>query len=471
MCRPTISLLLWLAGGVAALKLKTCATVNATASAAIADPTPIFAGGGARNSPHQAMFLSASYAYTVDVVKQGNALSVAQAPMGAFQSTTGTVGIYDQTPLLLHVIPSGSSALHFVTLKSGQLVDYWKPMSLAHVLPRGFVPTASGVSHEPLAGNVEDVFFASADIVVRVCHNPFHPNMLGSFGVFNLSRHFTNPLGVDVATNVGVNEQTERIFVSRRRANSSPDEAADVVVLQLDPSCGLIADNRVFVQPQPVSISLLEAQNNAGAFLYWPMSPDPSSGPGGRLYRWDLSSSGVANVSLDLGAGDVIAPVGFAATLVQMAFYGVVVSQTPGDSDVVGTLIDAGDPFHVNEFNVACKSRLAMGLPTAYAPVANSTVIFASGTGDFALVHVPNPTSGASVGGGVESVTAITAAPGQCASFSFGLPPTCAACSPPSSLCGMTEHCTSGCCFVAGGRVMCCNQSPPGTAMPGFSCA
>jgi hypothetical protein len=455
---------------VTAFKLKHCATVNANASANTPDTTPILVGGGAYSSPRQAVFMSASFAYAVDVLKQGKALSVTQAPMGSFQSTTGTVGIYDQTPLLLHVIPSGTTELHFLHIKNGRLTDYWQPMSLAHVLPKGFVPTASAVSHDPNLGLVEEVFFASADIVVRLCHNPFYPNLLGAYGVFNLSRHFNNPLGVDIATHVGVNEQTERMFVSRRRANSSPDEAADVVVLQLDASCGLIADNRVYVQPQPVSISVLEAMNNAGAFLYWPMSPDPSSGPSGRLYRWDLAGTGVANVSLDIGGNDVIAPVGFAETLVQMAFYGVVVSQTPGDSDVVGTLIDAGDPFHVNEFNVACKSRLAMGLPTAYAPVDNSMVIFASDGGDFSLVYVPDPTS---MINGDESVVEPrkSVAPGQCPSFSFGLPPTCAACSPPSSLCGMTEHCDSGCCFVTGGRVMCCHQSPPGTAMPGFSCA
>lgn len=444
---------------------KSCATLSGTVTANTMDPTPIFTGGGAYNSPHNALFMSASFAYSVDTSK----MSVQQAPMGSFQAQTGVVGIYDQTPLLLHVIPTGTSVLHFLTIKNGRLVDYWSPMSLAGVLPRGFVPTAAAISKDPNLGMVDDIVFASADIVVRICHNPFYPNMLGSYGVFNLSRHFDNPLGVDVATHVGIDENTERLFVSRKRSGSGREDAADVVVLQLDPSCGVVQDNRVYVQPQPVSLSVLEAMNNAGAFLYWPMAPDAASGPGGRLYRWDLQAPTVANVSLGLALGDEIAPVGFAETLVQMSFYGVVVSQTPGASDVVATLIDGGDPFHVNVFDVVCKSKLTMGLPTAYAPVAHSDVVFASAGGVFSLVHVPDPRS--SVPERETQLNATSLLPTQCSSFSFGLPNTCAGCVPPSALCGMTEHCTSGCCFVSGGRVMCCKQSPPGTAMPGFSCA
>jgi hypothetical protein len=251
----------------------------------------------------QAVFLSASFAYAVDVVKQGNALSVAQAPMGAFQSTTGTVGIYDQTPLLLHVIPSGSSSAALCdTSRAVSWTDYWKPMSLAHVLPQAASCRRRAASRTSRTrgigrGGVLCVgrHRGASSATIRSI-----PIMLGAFGVFNLSRHFTNPLGVDVATNVGVNEQTERMFVSRRRANSSPDEAADVVVLQLDASCGLIADNRVFVQPQPVSISVLEAHEQRRRLPLLAHEPRPVvSGPGGRLYRWDLAGSGVANVSLD----------------------------------------------------------------------------------------------------------------------------------------------------------------------------
>lgn len=465
MTLHTLLLLLVSASAIAMSKTQ-CATLISNATASTRDTTPIFAGGGAYSSPHTAMFMSASFAYLVDTAK----MSVQQAPIGAFQADTGVIGIYDQTPLILHVIPNGKSALHFLTIKNSRLVDYWSPMNLAGVLPKGFVPTAAAVSKDPNLGYVVDVVFASADTVVRLCHNPFYPNLLGSYGVFNLTRHFANPLGVDVATHVGIDETTERLFVSRKRSGSGREDAADVVVLQLDPSCGFVADNRVYVQPQPVSLSVLEAMNNGGAFLYWPMSPDGATGPDGRLYRWDLQAPTVANVSLGLALGDEIAPVGFAETLVQMAFYGVIVSQTPGDSDVVATLIDGGDPFHVNVFKVVCKSRLAMGLPTAYAPVANSDVVFASDGGVFSLVHVPDPRSTVAIdAAAMKNATSLL--PTQCSSFSFGLPPTCNGCAPPSALCGMTEHCTSGCCFVTGGRVMCCKQSPPGTAMPGFSCA
>lgn len=214
-------------------------------------------------------------------------------------------------------------------------------------------------------------------------------------------------------------------------------------------------------------MSVDEAMNNAGAFLYWAMSPDSNLSPAGRLYRWDLEGTDVANISLGLGAGDVIAPIGFAEVRAQMAFYGTAISQTPGDSGVVATLIDAGDPFHVDVFDVVCKSSLAMDVPTAYAAVSSSRLVFASG-GTFSLVSVPAPRSTLpEVAAGLVRRNVL----GQCPAVSFGLPPTCLGCSPPSSLCGMTEHCPNGCCFVVGARVMCCKSSPPGLAMPGFSCA
>jgi hypothetical protein len=304
----------------------------------------------------------------------------------------------------------------------------------------------------------------SSQLVIRVCHNPSFPYMLMSHSVINMTKTFGNDLGVNAATHIGIEEQTERMFVSRGVSGSSPDAAADIIVLLLQPSCGMSLENRVFVQPQPVAITVAEAMGNAGAFMYWPMD---SPTTGGRLYRWDLQGSDdVANITLGLAPGSVFSPVGFAEVRAQMAFYGVVASAAPGTAGIVASVINAGDPFHVDVFEVACKAQLAIDLPTAYASVAGSSIVFASGAGSFSLVRVPQPTASLSLG-----VSRRRNALASCQPLPFGLPPTCAGCVPPSATCGMTQHCTTGCCFVQGGKVMCCTQSPPGLTMPGFSCS
>lgn len=165
--------------------------------------------------------------------------------MANLQSVTGAVGDYDQSPLILHVIPTGTTDLHFLTVKGGQVADYWKPASLARVLPKGFVATAATVSHDPNDGLVQEIFFANADVAVRLCHNPFYPYMIDSWGVFNLTKHFGNQLNADEATAIGIEEESERMFVSRRRRAAAPDEAAEVIVLELDASCGMTSDNQV----------------------------------------------------------------------------------------------------------------------------------------------------------------------------------------------------------------------------------
>jgi len=444
-----------------------CASVVDVASAPVADSTPITIGGSFGGLPHQALFASSWFAYLVHVSSIGR-LSVTQAAIGKFQALTGTVGAYSQTPLILHMIPTGSSSLHFLSVSGtggqAKLTDFWPPLSLKSVLPKGFVPTASVVSLDPNVGAVQDLYFASNDIVVRICLNQqaFPPNMLAAFSVVNMTRAFGNQLGLDTATHIGVEELSGRMFVSRARAGSSPDDAAEIVTLTLAPSCGMAPDNRVFVQPQPVAVTVAEGMNNAGAYMYWPMA----SQSGGRLYRWDLLSTGVANLSLGLGANDVFSPVGFAQVRDQ-AWYGVVASATPGSSGIVASVVSSGDPFHVHVFEVACKAQLAVDLPTAYAAVSGQSVVFASGAGNFSLVKVPEPTASSRSGFGPHRRRN---ALGACQAVPFGLPSTCAGCVPPAAVCGMTEHCASGCCFVQGGHVMCCTQSPPGLK-PGFSCA
>jgi hypothetical protein len=450
-------LTLWLVFAFVACGAASCASVVDVASAPVADPTPITIGGSFGGLPHDALFASAWYAYLVQVSSIGR-LSVTQAAIGKYQALTGAVGGYQQTPLILHTIPTGSSTLHFLSISGtgghAKLTDFWPPLSLKSVLPAGFVPTASVVSLDPNVGAVEDLFFASSDIVVRICLNQqaFPPNMLAAFSVVNMTAAFGNQLALDTATHIGVEELSARMFVSRARAGSSPDDAAEIVTLTLTASCGMAPDNRVFVQPQPVAVTVAEGANNAGAYMYWPMA----SNSGGRLYRWDLLSKNVANISLGLGANDEFSPVGFAQVRDQ-AWYGVVAS-----------VISSGDPQHVHVFEVACKAHLAVDLPTAYAAVSGQSVVFASGAGNFSLVKVPEPTT-SSRSRSVFSHRRRNAL-GACQAVPFGLPSTCAGCMPPAAVCGMTEHCASGCCFVQGGHVMCCTQSPPGLK-PGFSCA
>jgi hypothetical protein len=206
------------------------------------------------------------------------------------------------------------------------------------------------------------------------------------------------------------------------------------------------------------------------------MGSDPNNSPTGRLYRWDLLSAhvGVGNISLGLNSGDVISPVGFAKLYHGSIYFGLVVSQSPGSSSVVATLIDAGDAVSGrHKFQITCQSLVSMDLPTAYAPMGGRSRILFAGDDQFTLIDVPLPTASRSDKRTVAHAnkTTIAAPLGQCPAFTFGLPPTCSACTPPTAVCGMTEHCTSGCCFVSGGRVLCCTQSPPGTTSNGFSCA
>lgn len=470
--------------------LPQCLSLNNTVSANVSDPTSIFVGGGGipHSHEHSVMFMSSQYAYLIHVDADSGAMDVQQAPMGRFQSTTGVVGAYllRRIPLILHVIPSGTSDLHFLAINDSVLYDYAPPWSLAQILPSGFVPSASATRVVLGAHYVEDLLFASVDTVVRLCtnvHNPFRP--VFGHAVFNLSANFDNPLGVDQTTVIQVDRHSNRAYILRSRSGSSPQDSGEVIVLKLENThCRLVADNRVFVQPQPVSLTVIAAIHSSGADVFWPMSPDPHSSDGadGRLYRWNLEDvrndrTAVANLSLNLGPNDVIAQTGFTPiwSARGATFWGVVVSQTPGDTDVGATLVDADDGVHGrnHRFEVVCQDKLPMALPTAAARTGDAarSLVFASDSGQFTLVNVPYPKVSSSVDVVTRAGAAREEARGFCPAFSFGLPNTCSACTPPNSLCGLTEHCASGCCFVSGGRVMCCTQSPPGTTTAGFSCA
>jgi hypothetical protein len=467
-----------------------CLSLNNTVSANVPDPTPIFVGGGGvpHRHEHSVMFMSSQYAYLIHVDPDSGAMDVQQAPIGSFRASAGVVGTYvpHRIPLILHVIPSGTSDLHFLAINNSVLYDYVPPWSLAQFVPSGFVPSASATRVMLGAHYVEDLFFASVDTVVRLCidvQNPFRPFR---HAVFNLSANFDNPLNVDQTTVIQVDRRSDRAYVLRSRSGSSPQDSGEVIVLKVSAThCLLEADNRVFVQPQPISLTVITAIYSSGADVYWPMSPDQQSSGGsdGRLYRWNLEDvhhdrTAVANLSLKLGPNDVIAPTGFtpiwpaqgAAT-----FWGVVVSQTPGDTDVGATLVDADDARYGrrHRFEIVCQDKLPMALPTAAARTGNAahSLVFASDSGQFTLVNVPFPKVSSSVDVEKRAAAAPELARGYCPAFSFGLPNTCSACTPPDALCGLTEHCASGCCFVSGGRVMCCSQSPPGTTTAGFSCA
>lgn len=454
-----------------------CASLNSTASAAQPDPTSIFAGGAGNEvtQPHSAMFLSSQYAYLVNVDDSG-AMDVQQAPVGAFQSTAAAIGAYSdrKLPLIMHVIPTGSTDLHFLAINNSQLFDVVPPVSLASVLPPGFVPTAACVRHKMGTHYIDGLFFASADAVVSVCLDDVSRSVHRT-ALFNLSANFDNPLGVDETVDIQVDRKSERVFVLRRRSGSRPDDAGEVLVLRVSIHCALDVGHSIFVQPQPISIDVIAVYSRASAYVFWPMSPDLASQ--GRLFRWDLESTrpnGVANVSLSLDSGDVISPTGFSWMYsgAHATFWGMVVSQTPGDSHVVVTLVDAGDSGSgvAHHFDVACKTRMTMPLPTASATTGDQRVVFASDSGQFALAVAPIDQRSKRSLVEIETDRERNIL-SQCPSFTFGLPTSCAACSPPAAVCGLVEHCTSGCCFVSGGRVLCCTQSPAGTTTNGFSCS
>jgi hypothetical protein len=232
-----------------------CANLTAFGSASQPDPTPIFVGGGGSAFlwPNRALFMSSQYAYQVDVDSHG-ALAIQQADIGAFQSTAGAVGVYERLPLVLHVIPSGSTDLHFLSIKNSLLYDVLPPHSLAAVVDASFVPTVATTLVDT-SGNTIDVFFASADRVVRVC--PYGGHNGRNASVFDLSANFDDPLGADEAFSIEADLKVRRIFIARRQSGSGPDDAADVLVLKIPAgTCHIVKDNRVFVQPQPTRLSV-----------------------------------------------------------------------------------------------------------------------------------------------------------------------------------------------------------------------
>jgi hypothetical protein len=453
-----------------------CASVSAFGSPNQSDLEPILDGGGGTATlwPNTAMFMSSYFMYRVDVDSSG-ALVVQQVDIGPYLALTGAVGVYPGLPMIMHVIPftsiSSTVKMHFVSIKNGQFYEPKPPHPLDSVVDQTFFPRVSTA----LTGDqgTLDIFFATANRVVRVC--PYLGQTIGQ-AVLDFST-LDNPLNVDHAYSIQADEKVRRLFIARHRELDPPDAAADIVVVQIPAnSCRLILDQRVFVQPQPASLSVLGAMSKIGAYLYWPMAPDRKSGPDGRLYRWDLLSTqvGVGNISLGLSVGDRIAPVGFAKLFHASLFYGVVASLAPGQVGILATTIDAGDAYYnPHKFEIMCQTLLGMSEPLSYAALGGgSRILFSGRDSNFTLVDVPMPTLTSNVQkrAGFESNTT-AAAPAQCPSYSFGLPPTCSACSPPSAVCGLTEHCSNGCCFVNGGRVLCCTQSPPGTTTAGFSCA
>lgn len=61
----------------------------------------------------------------------------------------GAYGRSLSAPLVLHVIPDGTSDLHFLAIdNNSQLYDVAPPFALAQVVPRGFLPTAAAVRHK-----------------------------------------------------------------------------------------------------------------------------------------------------------------------------------------------------------------------------------------------------------------------------------------------------------------------------------
>lgn len=252
-----------------------CASLNSTATASMGDPSTIFVGGG--GTPHtetsSAMFMSSDFAYLVQVNASG-AMDIQQAPMGAFQASAGVIGVYPRKPLILHVIPDGTSDLHFLAINNSMLYDIVPPYSLATVVPQGFQASAAAVRRK--LGVVDGLLFASLDTVVSVC--------LDSLGrvrhaeAFNISAHFDNPLDVDQTVDLKVDHKSDRVYLLRSRSNSYPQDGAEVMVLRISLSCVIGAGHSVFVQPQPISISLVATSGRAGAYVFWPMSPDQVTG-------------------------------------------------------------------------------------------------------------------------------------------------------------------------------------------------
>lgn len=438
------------------------------------DPTTISVGGAYGDA---ALFLSqwALYSVTTDTSVSKPPLSVSQAAIGKYQARTGVVTRYYTADLFVALIPSASTNLHFLSVQNGVLNEVYPAMALGRVLPSGFSAQAAGVMTDAL-GNMENFFFADAEWIVRLCPMAGAPNSLSMYSVFNISSFFANPLGVDTATSVSVEENQLKLFVSRQRAGSSADSAADVLVLELVGGCDMQGENQIFVQPAPIAAEVAKAAANYGAKFYWAMAPGPSKQDTGTLYAWDLSGLGNENsLALGLAPDAVVSPVGFVEPLDMWAYYGLIVSQRPRSRDVDVAVIDAGDVTDPDHLGVACRAALRIALPTAAAALRDPTpgfalgryVIFAADNAAFSLVYAPVPSTSSSDAGLFS--TRKRAALSTCVATHFGYPATCDGCTPPSAVCGCTEQCPSGCCFVVGARVMCCTQSPL-SSTPGFSC-
>jgi hypothetical protein len=436
-----------------------CAQVVVSADAAQPDDG-ISIGGGYDDS---ALFMSASNLYSVVFDDVRGSLNVSQVALGPYNSTCGVVTRYYSATVFVATIPHGSSTLWFLWIDAnGALGSLFRPVSLRSVLPPSFAPTAAGVQSDPL-GNMEALFFASADLLVCL-FGP--PTMFSYTGVFNLSQHFPNPLGVDFVTSVSVEEASLRLFISRV-SSSAPNAGADVIVLNIAAGCSFSPFNQIFVQPSPIRPAVQKGLGFYGAQFYWTQPPTNDTGA---LFQWELSGTnpGVRKVELGLGKTDRVSPIGFTQPKALFEFFGVVVSQRNTARGVVTvTVVQTGDSSGMADFRVVCATQANLELPVGVAsldsPVSSTALarnlILVDQRGTFSVLVVPVPSRRKRV---------VEAALASCVPNSFGYPNTCAGCVPPSAVCGVVEHCVAGCCFVVGGRVMCCSQSPLNST--GFAC-
>jgi hypothetical protein len=455
----------------AAVAINRCAEVMQHAPAPQPDPGDISIGGSLGST---AMFLSNSFLYSVAVGDmQGMrmpTMDVKQAALGQYAASTGVITRFTFPPavftLFAALIPAGSQFLNFLSVdQSGQLVGAFPPVSLSTVLPPGFVATAAGARVDAL-GNMQGLFFASAETLLCVAGPP---TGFTDSGVFNLTRHFQNPLAADVATSVGVDEQSLRVFVTRR---SSP-AVADVLVLDIVSGCTLRPFTQTFVSPNPIAPRVQTVTQNNFARYFWATQPD---GDSGLLFKWDLSASPtIGTLDLGLHANDVIAPIGFAEPHSLNEAYGIIVSQRPVQRTATTvTVVEAVSLLGTN-MSVVCNTVAKMKLPVGVSPVKvtlsaphgqGHSLVLVDESGTFSLLFVPTPTRKRDS----DSLTSPRRSRGVCVPQTFGFPATCEGCTPPQAVCGVTQDCAagSGCCFVVGGRVMCCTQSPLNTT--GFGC-
>jgi hypothetical protein len=163
-----------------------------------------------------------------------------------------------------------------------------------------------------------------------VCFNPIAVGQFDQATVFDMTKHFGNPLNASIAYNSGFFETSELIFVSRVIGDSM--QPGEILTLEPTSNCQLRPLHSTYVNPSPIALSIDGSFVNSDEALYWQLQGDATTTTSAALFRWDVQKKKATNVSLTLSNGSKWSAMGLAQPTHDYYSYGLLADQVPGAS-------------------------------------------------------------------------------------------------------------------------------------------